>query len=319
MASKSILEDLSSAGIERLPPLQFIQLTAADSIGEIWKSELLFALSQASTKRTAEILLCQLSIGPVAMDSIAAEIEGNHFESALQQIQKIQQWAEFGIQLTQPRIVVFCGQPNVGKSSLVNSIVGFQRAIVNEVAGTTRDVVSQSTAIAGWPVELRDTAGLRESENIIEAIGIQKARTEIAAADLKICVFDASRSWDESDGGLIDSINPDLVVLNKSDLANQSDVQDWFGRIPDAIVTSAESGKGVDVLIQQIGTRLTPNLPDPQQAIPISADQAARLEESATILSASPTNGSQSERNAAAAEALERLLKRKHRGTEITE
>ena len=284
MASRAIVDDLKSAGVEEVPPQIFFKSTDACSPGAVWKSEVLIAISEATTNRTAEILLSQLSIGPGAVDAIASQIGAFEFESALKQIESIRVWSEFGTELTQARSIVFCGQPNVGKSSLVNAIVGFQRAIVNEVAGTTRDVVSQSTAISGWPVELRDTAGLRESDNVIEAIGIEKARSEIATADLKICVFDVQNQWDNADQQLVDSISPDLIVFNKSDLVDESEIKTRCSKIPNSIATSVKSETGIESLIEQIGTRLTPELPSPNQAIPVSQEQCKRLDEAAADL-----------------------------------
>ena len=313
MASRAIISDLESAGIEQISAAKFIgrsqNQSVGQSVGASWKSDILIALSQATTNRTAEILLQQLTILPQTIDNIASEIRAGDFESANKRIESILVWADFGIQLTQPRAVVFCGQPNVGKSSLVNAIVGFQRAIVNEVAGTTRDVVSQSTAIAGWPIELRDTAGLRESENVIESIGVEKARVEIAAADLRICVFDVSRSWGKNDQELLDSIDPSLVVFNKSDMADESEIGIRANEIPNAVVTSVESGSGIETLIEQIGIRLASELPDNGQAIPVSDEQVAKLTASSAILKdgLAQTNRNESERLSVASKALECL------------
>ena len=311
MASQAIIGDLESAGLQQVSAAQFIHhwqnQLAETNAGASWKSDILVALSQATTNRTAEILLRQLTLVPQEIDAVVSEIGASDFNSAKTRIETMLNWTAFGTQLTQPRVVVFCGKPNVGKSSLVNAIVGFQRAIVNEVAGTTRDVVSQSTAIDGWPVELRDTAGLRESENVIETIGVQKAHAEIAAADLRICVFDGSRNWDEHDQELLEAIEPDLVVFNKSDLADQTEIGNRLNQIPDSVVTSVESGAGIDSLIQQIGIRLAPELPESDQAVPVSTQQVARLEAAVEILKGGLTqkNLGQSERLSIAAEALE--------------
>ena len=309
MASAAILGDLESAGIESITPQQFIESTCSDSPNNPWKSGVLFTLTKATTNRTAEILLRQVTILPMALDSITSEIRSLNFESALAQIDSILRWSDFGTKLTQPPTVVFCGQPNVGKSSLVNAIVGFQRAIVNEVAGTTRDVVSQSTAIAGWPIELRDTAGLRESKNVIETIGIEKAHAEIESAHLRICVFDIAKQWDQSDQELLDSIEPSLVVLNKSDLVDPSEIQKRLGEVTNSIATSVESGNGIESLIEQVGIRLAPELPDPSQAIPVSAEQVAKLTASSVILKdgLGQTNLTESERGLVVSKALEQL------------
>jgi tRNA modification GTPase len=89
--------------------------------------------------------------------------------------------------------VVIAGPPNVGKSSLINALLGYQRAIVFDQPGTTRDVLTATTAIDGWPVELADTAGIREGDDAIETEGVARALAEIRAADLVVEVWDASQ------------------------------------------------------------------------------------------------------------------------------
>ena len=91
--------------------------------------------------------------------------------------------------------MVIAGPPNVGKSSLINALLGFQRAIVFDLPGTTRDVVTAVTALDGWPVELSDTAGLRSSDDPLELAGIEQAHRQAAAADCLLLVFDASQPW----------------------------------------------------------------------------------------------------------------------------
>src|SRR5690606_27241148 len=86
--------------------------------------------------------------------------------------------------LLTPWQVVLCGRPNVGKSSLINALVGYERTVVFDQPGTTRDVVSVETAIHGWPVIFSDTAGLRETESELEAAGIARARARLKQADL---------------------------------------------------------------------------------------------------------------------------------------
>ena len=88
--------------------------------------------------------------------------------------------------------VVIAGPPNVGKSSLINAMAGYERAIVSPLPGTTRDVVTLTTAIDGWPVQLADTAGLRASDDELESAGVKLAGAALAAADLVILVCDAT-------------------------------------------------------------------------------------------------------------------------------
>ena len=90
------------------------------------------------------------------------------------------------------------GAPNVGKSSLINALAGYERAIVSPTPGTTRDVVTVTTAIDGWPVQLSDTAGFRETQDELESAGIELATTTLSRAELAIFVHDAAKLRDES-------------------------------------------------------------------------------------------------------------------------
>ena len=119
--------------------------------------------------------------------------------AARRQIDDLLAHAATGLHLVRPWQVVVAGRPNVGKSSLINAIAGYQRAIVHSLPGTTRDIVSVQTALDGWPVEISDTAGLRRGSDPIEQAGIELAIDKIAAADLVVLVFDASSPWTDAD------------------------------------------------------------------------------------------------------------------------
>ncbi|QNI35107.1 tRNA uridine-5-carboxymethylaminomethyl(34) synthesis GTPase MnmE [Alloacidobacterium dinghuense] len=144
------------------------------------------------------------------------------------------------------------GRPNVGKSSLFNRLVEWDRAIVTAIPGTTRDLVTEKVAIGGIPIELVDTAGLREATDEAESIGIQKSREALADADLVLVVLDAStETWNEEDD-LISSVagRCAIIVYNKSDLESRSSshhmvTEDNGMR---AIRTSALTGEGIEVL-----------------------------------------------------------------------
>ncbi len=118
--------------------------------------------------------------------------------------------------------VVIAGRPNVGKSTLMNQLVGHDRAIVTPVPGTTRDIIDHQFVLKGVSVILVDTAGIRKSDDPVERIGIQRAREAVRDADLVLALFDASQAFSEEDRELVEMVRgcgPAIMVFNKSDLA----------------------------------------------------------------------------------------------------
>ena len=116
---------------------------------------------------------------------------------------------------------VIVGKPNAGKSSLLNVLVGDERAIVTDIAGTTRDVLEEAINLNGVSLNIMDTAGIRNTEDIVEKIGVDKAKTYANEADLVVYVVDASREFDQNDYDIIELIRDKktIILLNKSDLA----------------------------------------------------------------------------------------------------
>lgn len=274
-ASAAIIGDLEKLGFRPTKPADLQRSTSSP-----WRVETEQAICQATTERTANFLLNVLKIQDAALRELQSLSDFNALESTAN---KMLQWAKFGQRLTQPRAVVFCGQPNVGKSSLVNAIAGFERAIVNKQAGTTRDVLTQAAAIAGWPVSLTDTAGLRDTAGEIEKLGIEKAQRAIHGADLRIAVFDATKPLDDSDRSMLESLNVDLIVLNKIDLLNQSKLTTGTAspalvcNVP-AVEVSALDRTGLERLINTIAGMLVPELPPPHQWYPVTASQKRMLQ-----------------------------------------
>src|SRR5262249_42285045 len=128
--------------------------------------------------------------------------------------------APLGAHLTQPWRVVIAGPPNVGKSSLINAILGYERAIVFDQPGTTRDVVTAATALDGWPVELADTAGLPAGVDPLDRAGIERETAQADEADCLLLVFDASQPWTHEHELLIERWPSAIVVHNKHDLVD---------------------------------------------------------------------------------------------------
>lgn len=220
------------------------------------QAEIALAMEHCLTQRTAKHLLRQHQLW-----SDVSSLSPNIAETALT-------FARFGEKLTKPWKVVLCGRPNVGKSSLINVIAGFERAIVHPTAGTTRDLVSQHSAIDGWPVELIDSAGIRESENPIEKAGIQKARQIIVAADLVIHLVDATDV--ESFDPQVSQNRAGLIVVNKIDL--NSEYSTPMKACP-VVPVSAKTGEGIDQLLAAISKAIVPKVPGDDQLIPVTDSQ----------------------------------------------
>ncbi|WP_373897211.1 tRNA uridine-5-carboxymethylaminomethyl(34) synthesis GTPase MnmE [Haloimpatiens sp. FM7315] len=138
----------------------------------------------------------------------------------IDKIDRLLSTADEGKMLKEGIKIVIVGKPNVGKSSLLNALLDEKRAIVTDVPGTTRDVIEEYINIEGIPVKLIDTAGIRETENVVEKIGVEKSKEKIEEADLIILMLDLSRNLDKEDQEIIEYIKNRkyIVLLNKSDL-----------------------------------------------------------------------------------------------------
>lgn len=150
------------------------------------------------------------------------------------------------------------GKPNVGKSSLMNWILGENRAIVTEIAGTTRDVIEEFVNIKGIPLKIVDTAGIRETDDIVEKIGVEKSRDHMKSSDLVLVVLDSSRELEEDDLEILDAINPQktLVLINKIDLESRLDmdkVKEYIAE-ENIIHISAMENKGLESIHDKIET-----------------------------------------------------------------
>ena len=232
------------------------------------------ALAEARTERTAAILLDQYH-GALRREisGIEAALQQQQSAVAQQQIEILLARVPLGRHLVEPWHVAVAGRPNVGKSSLINALVGYGRSLVHRTAGTTRDVVTARTALDGWPVELADTAGLHAGANAVERAGIELARQRLAQADLVLLVFDRSAPWTEADRALVAAWPTALLVHNKSDLPPSPDVSR-----PAGAAVSALDRQGLDGLIRQIVARLIPHPPPPGAGVPVNAEQRQELE-----------------------------------------
>lgn len=240
------------------------------------EAELLEALAQATTLRTAAILLEQ-SNGLLRAALEAIESEGD-LKSLEGRIDGLLHWADFGAHLTRPWKVVLAGRPNVGKSSLINALLGYTRSIVFDQPGTTRDVVTATTAFDGWPIEFSDTAGLRASSEPLEAAGIERARRALAEADLSVVLIDLSVPTTEDDRVLLAALPEARVVAHKCDLPPWDGPDAWEGELARGWPrVSSKTGEGVDALIREISARLVPEGPSAGTPVPVTLRQISLL------------------------------------------
>ena len=270
-AARRILSQLAAAGAAVLP---WQAWTAA--VDGPFAAAAAAALAAATTPRTAAIVTRQTD-GPLraSLLRLAAADPAADGAAVAAELDALLRWAEFGAHLTRPWTVVLCGRPNAGKSSLINALAGYERAIVSAVPGTTRDVLTVETAFAGWPVRLSDTAGLRVGADDLEAEGVARATAALAAADLRLLVLDRARPPQIVDFALPGGVAPHLIVWNKCDLPDARDAASEPAA--PTLEVSAATGAGLAALTAAIAAALVPSVPPPDAAVPFSARQVEAL------------------------------------------
>ncbi len=252
VVTKRLLDRLLEVGAELAEPGEFsrrafengrIDLTQAEAIMDLISAQTELAARAANEQlagRLGEALeaIRQDLIGltahleayidfpeeDIAPDS--SELLENRGKATLQSIEKLLATADQGRILREGLRTVIAGAPNAGKSSLLNLLLGFDRAIVNEQAGTTRDTIEEVINLEGIPIRLIDTAGIRDSSEAIESQGIERSREQISRAELILQVIDGSAPASEADAVEIPEGSRVLRILNKSDLSLHPD---WKG------------------------------------------------------------------------------------------
>jgi tRNA modification GTPase len=179
--------------------------------------------------------------GPVPAPRIAAALD-----AAAERVGRLLATAPAGERLREGALVVLAGRPNTGKSSLFNALLGRERALVTEIAGTTRDAIEAHTDFLGWPVRLADTAGLRTVSDRVEQLGVEVSRRWVGAADLVLLCVEAGRSVDPNEAAIA-AERPTLLVRTKADLAPAADGE---------LAVSSVTGEGLDRLRRTAGEHL---------------------------------------------------------------
>ena len=172
---------------------------------------------------------------------------------------------------------VIAGRPNAGKSTLMNLLSGCERSIVTQYAGTTRDVVEETVLLAGVPLRLADTAGIRDTDDPVESIGVQAAKRRLESAQLVLAVFDSSQSLEKEDWELMDSLQgvPAVAIVNKTDLPTQMDVGEIQRRFEKTVFLSAATGEGLEELEQSLSEILDTKEFHPEEGVLFTQRQRA--------------------------------------------
>lgn len=277
IATKKILEETIKSGARLAEPGEFTKRAFLNGRIDLSQAEAVIDIIRAKTELAMKSAV-QQSGGRVSMEinnvrsrllEIIAHIEATvdypeddleemtaervsfQLNKILKDVDRILSTADEGKIIREGLNTVIVGKPNVGKSSLLNSLLMEKRAIVTDVAGTTRDVIEEYINIEGVPVKIIDTAGIRETKDVIEKIGVEKSKEKINESDLIILMLDLSRELDKEDKEIIEYIEDKkyIVLLNKSDLdgkINRDEIKNLNSQY--VIQTSAKTGEGLDKL-----------------------------------------------------------------------
>jgi len=250
IVAQEVLDTVTSYGVRLAQPGEFskraflngkIDLTEAEAISKLIEAKSVDAAKILAKQMKGELkvfvdesreaLLRSLAYSEVMIDYAEEDIPEDILESITTQLdgltEKITQIVDASYRrrgLIEGFKVAIIGKPNVGKSSLLNALLSYDRAIVSDIAGTTRDTIEEQVRVGSHIIRLVDTAGIRESDDTIEKIGIERSLSSVTDADVIIVLFDDSRAFDDEDAkilSIVDELDEEthvIVALNKTDL-----------------------------------------------------------------------------------------------------
>lgn len=180
------------------------------------------------------------------IDELAPEVVLSTLSDCSKKMEKMLKTASYGKVLREGLPVAVIGKPNVGKSSILNYLAGEDRAIVTDIAGTTRDVIEEFVNLDGVPIKLMDTAGIHETDDVVEKIGVEKSKSAADKATFLLAVFDGSKPFDEKDDEILNLVKdrPHAIILNKCDLGKAVPLS--------GIEVSAKHGDGMEDLVKAL-------------------------------------------------------------------
>jgi tRNA modification GTPase len=268
-----ILESAFCAGARMATPGEFTLRAVANGKLDLMQAEAIHEFVQSQTEQQARTQLRQIEgiaakkVAPIQsglvdliahleagidfaeddVDVLQKEVIETRLESVLKQLTSVQTTFEYGRLLVEGLRVTIVGKPNVGKSSLFNRLLRTERAIVTEIPGTTRDVLTEPISLNGVPLRISDTAGIRETEDRIEAIGVSKSLEMMSDSDVAIVVLDGSSPMADEDEMILQKAQRQahVVVMNKSDLTPAFELKSNGTPV---VRLSALTGAGMDNL-----------------------------------------------------------------------
>jgi tRNA modification GTPase len=297
---EAILTEAIRAGARLAAPGEFTRRAFLNNRMDLTQAEALMGLMTARTGRGLEIAHAQLqgalhgqiaALRQALIDILAgletaidfSADEGEHpppadaaakLQSVFDGIQELLSTYQEGKMIRQGAGAVIIGRPNVGKSSLLNRLLGEKRAIVTAIPGTTSDFIEESIDISGIAVRLTDTAGLRNPDNIIEKEGIDRVWEKLSAADLVIPVLDGSMPLTGEDRNLLEKTKHQNIipVINKSDLDQRLSDEELQELLPHArlLRISAKTGAGIPALKEAVYRRLAGDQTEPNTGVVIT-------------------------------------------------
>lgn len=277
LATNRVLQEVIKAGARLAEPGEFtkraflngrIDLSQAEAVIDIIraKTELSMksAVAQAEGRISQEIKKLRHNLLEIIahieatvdfpeddLEEATSQLTSEKLSSVLMKVNMLLASADEGKIIREGLSTVIVGKPNVGKSSLLNSLLMENRAIVTEIPGTTRDVIEEYMSIEGVPIKIIDTAGIRTTEDLVEKIGVERSKEKIKQADLIILMLDVSRELDHEDLEIINFIKDSkyIVLLNKSDLPRRlNSVELSILKSEFIIEISAFTGEGINEL-----------------------------------------------------------------------
>ena len=281
VSTNKVLEDVIKAGARLAEPGEFtkraflngrIDLSQAEAVMDIIRAKTDLSMKSAMLQSTGalsreinklrEYMLNTLALIEYSVDFTEDDEEVDEevpirvreeIEKAVAEMNVLLKDANEGRIIRDGLNMAIVGKPNVGKSSLLNKMLKENRAIVTDIPGTTRDVIEEYISLDGIPIKIIDTAGIRESSDVVEKIGIERSRKKIEEADLVVLMLDGSRELDKEDEEIISYVKDKnyVVLLNKVDLEQKLD-NDKLEELNNIITISALTGYGVEDLKNKI-------------------------------------------------------------------